>query len=268
MGFCSGVKFVFETRSFTSVKDQFKNWILRKLIGVFWAASNSNPKMSTSRNLIHLFESFLFNLHIITFLLISNFFPIVVYALFLPSSWLSPCLFGHTDQYFLPPRQYFLILLSMNIIVNLIKNETLIEMFSFEFCKFFKNTFFTEHLQAIAWEYLYESEIISIKCRGSITNCFFVQQQSLHKRDSPVLAYMVQLLLVHVPNDFLLNPFSTRGPACFLCREISTITSISMPGVWYTKSNKFVKFVIPLFYCLFLTCYFLLCYITFSSLSF
>ena len=35
-------------------------------------------------------------------------------------------------------------------------------MFSFEFCKFFKNTFFTEHLQAIAWEYLYESEIISI----------------------------------------------------------------------------------------------------------
>ena len=33
---------------------------------------------------------------------------------------------------------------------NFIKKETLAEVFSFEFCEIFKNTFFTEHLRATA----------------------------------------------------------------------------------------------------------------------
>ena len=35
---------------------------------------------------------------------------------------------------------------------NLIKNETLAQAFSYEFCKIFNNAFFTEHLQATAYD--------------------------------------------------------------------------------------------------------------------
>ena len=53
----------------------------------------------------------------------------------------------------------------MNIIVNFIKKGILVQVFSFKFCKIFKNTFFTGHPQATAWEYLQLSEFISVNVK-------------------------------------------------------------------------------------------------------
>ena len=55
-----------------------------------------------------------------------------------------------------------------------IKKETLAQVFSFEFCKIFKNTFFTEHLRTTAsWDDLSQSYVTSplaLRCDTSVCN--------------------------------------------------------------------------------------------------
>ena len=42
---------------------------------------------------------------------------------------------------------------------NFLKKESLAQMFSYEFCDIFMNTFFTEHIRLVRFEYVFIADI-------------------------------------------------------------------------------------------------------------
>ena len=99
---------------------------------------------------------------------------------------------------------------------NFIKKQTLAQTFSFEFCKIFKNAFFTEHLWAIASDVVYQPEKEGIKMALKI--CFYACINDFPKVSQDMYDFFIQeipLTLHDVEifnNKFLLKYTPVKSP--------------------------------------------------------